>query len=79
MGGMCLIPYSCDLDDLIRQLGTDSEKGLSSARAGQLLQEHGENRLREGKKKTNLQKFLDQFKDVMILIPSCRRSHFFPL
>ena len=63
-----MIPHSCDLDDLIRQLGTDSEKGLSSARAGQLLQEHGENRLREGKKKTNLQKFLDQFKDVMILI-----------
>lgn len=32
------------------------------------LARDGENRLREGKKKTNLQRFAEQFKDVMILI-----------
>ena len=32
------------------------------------LLEYGENKLAEKRKKTNLQRFLDQFKDVMILI-----------
>jgi len=63
-----LIPHSCKLEDLIQQLNTDHDNGLSSAQVQKLLQEHGENRLKEGKKKTNLQKFLEQFKDVMILI-----------
>ena len=32
------------------------------------MQQYGENKLQEAKRKTNLQRFLDQFKDVMILI-----------
>lgn len=63
-----MTPHSCNLEDLIKQLNTDFEKGLSSTQVQKLLQEHGENRLKEGKKKSNLQKFFDQFKDVMILI-----------
>lgn len=63
-----MIPHSCKLDDLVQQLDTDYEKGLNSSQVQKRLQEYGENRLAEGKKKTNLQKFLDQFKDVMIII-----------
>lgn len=68
MGGMYLTPHSCKLDDLVQKLNTDHDKGLSSEQVQKLLQEHGENKLKEGKKRTNLQKFLDQFKDIMILI-----------
>lgn len=63
-----MIPHSCKLEDLLRYLGSDSEKGLDSAQVQRLLKEHGENRLKEGRKRTNLQKFIEQFKDVMIII-----------
>lgn len=61
-------PYSSKADELLLNLQTNAEKGLSPDNVERLLKEHGENRLKEGKKKTNLQRFLDQFKDVMILI-----------
>lgn len=61
-------PYSANKDELLQSLSTSAEKGLSQETVERLLKEHGENRLREGKKKTNFERFLDQFKDVMILI-----------
>ena len=42
--------------------------GLSETEAAARLAKYGENKLREKKKKTNLQRFFDQFKDAMILI-----------
>ena len=63
-----MIPHSMAVEELVRSLGTDAEKGFRPEQAAQALQRHGENRLREKKKKTNLQRFFDQFKDVMILI-----------
>lgn len=61
-------PHSMELQELIRSLGTDAAKGLSAQSAAQGQNKYGENKLREKKKKTNLQRFFDQFKDVMILI-----------
>ena len=61
-------PHSTGLQELIRSLDTDAEKGLTAQQAAQALQQHGANKLREKKKKTNLQRFFDQFKDAMILI-----------
>ena len=60
--------HSQNGEELLRQLNTDPETGLTSARVAELLGKHGQNRLREKKKKTTLQRFIDQFKDVMILI-----------
>ena len=54
--------------DVIRELNTDQARGLSSAEAADLRAKYGENKLKEKKKKTTLQRFIDQFKDVMILI-----------
>lgn len=54
--------------DVLNKLGTDSKTGLSQTKAEELLQKHGANKLQEKKKKTNLQRFADQFKDVMIII-----------
>ncbi len=60
--------HSQNGEELLRQLNTNPETGLSSAQVAELLGKHGQNRLREKKKKTTLQRFIDQFKDVMILI-----------
>ena len=63
-----LTPHDKTLSALLAELKTDEKSGLSSQEAAARLARDGENRLREGKKKTNLQRFAEQFKDVMILI-----------
>jgi len=60
--------HSATLETVLETLGADPASGLSSAQAAERLEEHGENRLREKKKKTWLQRFLSQFNDVMIWI-----------
>ncbi len=61
-------PYSEPSEDLIQELGTDTEKGLSAAEAEKRLLEYGPNQLAAAKKKSMLSRFIDQFKDPMILI-----------
>ena len=60
--------FSSKAEQALQSLQTDPAQGLSAAEAAKRLEQHGANVLREKKKKTNLQRFLDQFKDVMILI-----------
>ena len=60
--------FSSKAEQVLQSLQTDPAQGLSAAEAARRLEQHGANVLREKKKKTNLQRFLDQFKDVMILI-----------
>lgn len=55
-------------EQVLSALHADREHGLTAAEAEKRLQQYGANVLKEKKKKTNLQRFLDQFKDVMILI-----------
>ncbi len=55
-------------DEVLKSLETTEDKGLSSERVEKLKAQFGPNRLKEKKKKTNLQRFFDQFKDVMIII-----------
>ena len=54
--------------EVLSELNSDAARGLDAAEAARLLSEHGPNKLREKKKKTTLQRFFEQFKDVMILI-----------
>ena len=61
-------PHSDPIDSLLRSLSTDRVCGLTSAQAKEALAKYGENKLQEKKKKTNLQRFLAQFKDAMIII-----------
>jgi len=63
-----LKPYSVKSEDFLREVQSDPEKGLIAAQVESRLKEYGENRLKEKKEKTNLQRFFDQFKDVMIII-----------
>ena len=61
-------PYSSQASRLITEFETDPQKGLSLSEAEKRKEQYGENRLREKKKKSALLRFLDQFKDAMILI-----------
>lgn len=54
-------------EELMASLGT-SEKGLNNDQVQSRLREFGENRLKEKKRKSWMIRFLEQFKDVMILI-----------
>ncbi len=63
-----MTPHNTPREDLLKELRTSLEAGLSSQEAQQRLGQYGENKLAEKKKKTNLQRFLEQFKDAMIII-----------
>ena len=62
-----MLPHSSELTELLKSLGS-SENGIADNDAERLLEKYGKNKLREKKKKSTLQRFLEQFKDVMILI-----------
>ena len=53
---------------VLQELAVDQDTGLSRDAVQRQREIHGENRLRQKKKKTTLQRFFDQFKDAMILI-----------
>ncbi len=61
-------PHSQSKDELLKNLSTSVQTGLSSERVSEFAAKFGPNKLNEKKKKTNLQRFLEQFKDVMIII-----------
>ena len=63
-----LNPHFESQDALLKALQVSPELGLSDDEAARRLQQHGENKLAEKRKKTNLQRFLEQFKDAMIII-----------
>ncbi|MBR6602480.1 MAG: calcium-translocating P-type ATPase, PMCA-type [Clostridia bacterium] len=60
--------HSKTREEVLKELQTEAEQGLSSELAAKKLAEYGENKLKEKKKKTLLSRFLDQFKDAMIII-----------
>ena len=61
-------PYTADTAELLKFLETDGKNGLDPKKLEELRQKYGPNRLREKKRKSMLSRFIDQFKDVMILI-----------
>ncbi len=63
-----MVPYSQNNEELLKDLATDKQIGLTSEEVTSRQSKYGANKLREKKKKTTLQRFLDQFKDAMILI-----------
>lgn len=53
---------------VVERLGSDAANGLSDAQVAEKRAQFGENKLREKKRKSMLRRFLDQFRDTMILI-----------
>ena len=57
-----------DALQVVQLLHSDLTIGLTESQVLEKRAQHGENKLKEKKKKTTLQRFAEQFKDVMILI-----------
>ena len=55
-------------EDVLRALSSDQTAGLRAGQVQERQGQFGKNRLREKRKKSTFQRFLDQFKDAMILI-----------
>ena len=60
--------YQKNIDDVKKELATDIEKGLSSKQVEEKQQNVGFNELKARKKKSLIVKFLEQFKDFMIIV-----------
>ena len=63
-----MVFHSKKAEEAVKELSSDLQKGLTESQVIEKRKQYGENKLREKKKKTNLQRFIDQFKDVMIII-----------
>ena len=59
--------YLQSVEDVFKEVQS-SPSGLSSQEAASRLEKYGANTLHEGKKKSLLEKFVDQFKDFMIIV-----------
>ena len=59
--------FAMSSDDVIKSLGS-SRKGLTNEEAARRLKEYGHNKLEEKKKKSIISKFIDQFKNLMIIV-----------
>lgn len=60
--------YNLKIESVLKKLETNDVSGLNQSQVDSLLSKYGENKLRDKKKKTNIQRFFEQFKDVMIII-----------
>ncbi len=60
--------HNQSVNELLDLLGSNAQTGLTAEQAKQKLEQIGPNKLKEKKKKSMLARFLDQFKDVMIII-----------
>ena len=65
-----MVPHSQSKSELLSSLQTTQEQGLTATQAAQRLSQYGLNKLAEKKPKTNLQRFLAQFKSCLSPQPS---------
>ena len=62
--------YSKSKEELFKELGVNKD-GLNDTEVKTMEEKYGKNELVEGKKKSTFQVFLDQFKDMLIIILIC--------
>ena len=60
--------YQLSVEESVGILQTDPEKGLTEKEAQARLQKYGLNKLAEGKQRSLFFQFLDQFRDLMIVV-----------
>lgn len=60
--------YQQNVDDIIAQLESHKDNGLSQDMATQRIQQYGPNEIQVDEQRSLWQKFIDQFKDFMIIV-----------
>jgi len=63
-----LASHNLKREEIIKKFSVNPETGLNNSQLEKARERYGENKLKEKKKKSNFQRFCDQFKDVMIII-----------
>lgn len=63
-----MIAHCIGVEKVAKELNADVKSGLTKEQVERLKGEFGKNKLKEKKKKSTFVKFLEQFKDVMIII-----------
>ena len=60
--------FNKSIEDVEKELNTNAEKGLTLEKVKKRQEKYGYNELKATKKKTLLQRFIDQFKDFSIIV-----------
>jgi len=60
--------YAQSIQDILKNLNTDGEKGLNSSEAKTRLEKYGYNELKKAKKLTPFKIFISQFKNALLLL-----------
>lgn len=60
--------FNLSVKDVVQNLSTDLENGLTSEEVKKRYETYGKNELKAKPKKTLMQKFIEQFKDFMIIV-----------
>ena len=60
--------FNLSVKEVSQELSTDLENGLSQEEVNKRYETYGKNELKAKPKKTLMQKFVDQFKDFMIIV-----------
>ena len=60
--------FKKSIDEVLKDQNVNSKVGLSDSEVNERLQKYGENKLDEVKKKTLIQRFISQLRDVMIYV-----------
>lgn len=63
-----MVFHHASQQQVLQELDSDLNTGLNNDQVSEKRSRFGENKLKEKKRKSNLQRFINQFKDVMILI-----------
>src|SRR5262245_60463637 len=60
--------YAMPIDEVMKKLTTNTEKGLGATEASSRLEKYGPNRLPEGKKRGPFMRFVSQFNNILVFV-----------
>jgi calcium-translocating P-type ATPase len=60
--------YAMPVDEVVKTLAANTEKGLSATEASTRLEKYGRNRLPEGKKRGPFMRFVSQFNNILVFV-----------
>ena len=60
--------HALPIEEVLKKLNTNKERGLNETTVSQRLIQYGKNKLRESKRKSLFARFFSQFKDFMTII-----------
>src|SRR5262245_54526467 len=60
--------HALSVDEVVKRFSTSASKGLDPQEASRRLQQHGPNRLPEGKKRGAVMRFFSQFRNILVYV-----------